>query len=631
VASKSDLEAVIKLAGNIDPSLKRALLDAQRRIGDVGKTSSMTGKLISSAFSFAAKGAVIGATAIGAGLLLIAKQGLDLASDLTEVQNVVDVTFGKGATQINEWSKQALQAYGLSELSAKQYSSTLGALMKSSGVSSENLIGMSENLAALSGDFASFYNLDPAEAFEKIKSGISGETEPLKALGINMSVANMEAFALAHGIKTSWDKMSQGDQVMLRYNYLLEKSADAQGDFARTQGTYANQQRLFKESFKQVSSTIMTAALPAFTSLFKKGNELISAFANSPDKVKKLQDTIAGVADKVILFIPIAISYVGDFIGILGQLYTGAEQVYHFISDNWSLIGPIIYGVVAAIVAWKIAMGIISLVKTFATVIKGLKIAFDFLRISKIKDAATTLYLQGLYAKDAIIRGASTIATWAMTAAGAAWNIMATIGAGVTWAFGAAVAFLISPIGLIILAIVALIAVAVLLYKNWDSVSAFLANSWDAIKNGFAVGINFIVDKINWLIDKMNLIPGVNIPLIPKMDTSAINAATNSIPTHGMMMQEFARGGFANQASIFGEAGPEAAIPLKRTPRSLSLLSKTASALGVDGGGGSPQFVFAPVIGGSGNSMKEDLKSAADDFFSQADRWWESKRRESFG
>ncbi|QGQ97057.1 hypothetical protein EHS13_20280 [Paenibacillus psychroresistens] len=677
MASKSELEAVIKLAGNIDPSLRKALLDAQRRIGDVGKTSSMTGKLISKAFTVAATGVAVGITAIGAGLLYVAKQGLDLASDLTEVQNVVDVTFGKGATQINAWSKQALQAYGLSELSAKRYSSTLGALMKSSGVSSENLISMSENLTALSGDFASFYNLDPAEAFEKIKSGISGETEPLKALGINMSVANLEAFALAKGIKTAWSKMGQGDQTMLRYNFLLEKSADAQGDFARTIGSYANQKRLFSEGFKQLSSTIMNAALPAFTSLFKKGNEMVSAFANSPEKIKKLQDAIAGVANKIIVLIPIALGHIQNITGFLGDLYNSAVPIYQYISDNWSLIGPIILGIVAAIAAWKLAMGIISTVKTLTIGINALKIAFDFLRISKLKDAATTLYLTGLYAKDTIVKGFNTAGTWAMNAANKASRIGLLAAAAAQWVLNAAVYA--NPITWIVIGIVAAVALLVggiillvkywdnvinamknawtwfhnlinkipdlalvltgpiapmlLLIKHWGAVKDFLTNSWQIIKMAFAMGVNIIVDNINWLIEKMNKIPGVNIDLIPRMDTSAYTAAANSIPTHGMMMQEFAKGGFANQPSIFGEAGPEAAIPLKRTPRSLSLLSKTAEVLGVGGGGttgsgSGPTFVYSPTYGS--NTSESQVRQDFEEFKAMCNKWVKSMRRENF-
>ncbi|HEY0828949.1 MAG TPA: DNA-binding protein, partial [Bacilli bacterium] len=105
---------------------------------------------------------------------------------------------------------------------------------------------MSQNLSGLAGDFASFYNLSTNEAFDKIRAGISGETEPLKQLGIDMSVTSLEAYALAQGIKVPFDKMSQGNKTILRYNYLMEKSRDAPGDFTRTQDSFANQTRLLQ-------------------------------------------------------------------------------------------------------------------------------------------------------------------------------------------------------------------------------------------------------------------------------------------------------------------------------------------------------------------------------------------------
>lgn len=224
MANRRELEALIVLAGKIDPSLRRALQEAAKKTGAVTKQAGLFGKIATRSFDLAKKAVAIGAAGMGAAMVAVGKAGLDLASDLTEVQNVVDVTFGDNAEQINQWAKSALTAYGLSELSAKQYAGTLGALLKSSGVSNKHLVTMSENLAALAGDFASFYNLKPEEAFEKIRAGISGETEPLKALGINMSVANLEAYALSKGITTAYEKMDQATQVILRYNYLLEVS-----------------------------------------------------------------------------------------------------------------------------------------------------------------------------------------------------------------------------------------------------------------------------------------------------------------------------------------------------------------------------------------------------------------------
>jgi len=117
----------------------------------------------------------------GLGFGSAAKQSIELASSLQEVQNVVDVTFGSGAKQINAWSQVALQKFGLSALQAKQFTGYLGAMMKSSGIAGNSLIKMSENLSGLAGDIASFDNLPIEDAFEKIRSGISGETKQLVA------------------------------------------------------------------------------------------------------------------------------------------------------------------------------------------------------------------------------------------------------------------------------------------------------------------------------------------------------------------------------------------------------------------------------------------------------------------
>lgn len=193
----------------------------------------------------------------------LAVKSIDLANDLTEVQNVVDSTFGKNADKINTWAQNASKAYGLSELSAKQYNGTLGAMLKSMGITGESMVKMSTDLTGLAGDMASFYNLDSEVAFEKIRSGISGETEPLKQLGINMSVANLEAFALSKGIDKAYDSMTQAEQATLRYQYIMNATKDAQGDFAKTFGdSLANQLRVAKLNLTDLSGTIGKDLLP---------------------------------------------------------------------------------------------------------------------------------------------------------------------------------------------------------------------------------------------------------------------------------------------------------------------------------------------------------------------------------
>ena len=235
------------------------------------------------AFSRLAK--AIGLVMIARKALDTIKTGIDYASDLAEVQNVVDVTFGSATEAINSWSKECLAAYGMNEVSAKRYAGTIGAMLKSSGLAGDAIVDMSKDMVSLAGDMASFYNLDLETAFEKIRSGISGETEPLKQLGINMSVANLEAYALSQGITTAYNEMSQAEQVMLRYNYLMSTTADAQGDFARTQDSYANQTRLLSESWLEFTGIMAEQLLPVLTTIVSWLNNIVAFLTENADMV----------------------------------------------------------------------------------------------------------------------------------------------------------------------------------------------------------------------------------------------------------------------------------------------------------------------------------------------------------
>lgn len=195
-------------------------------------------------------------TAIGAAVIKFGQEAIEAASDLAEVQNVVDTVFGDGARVIDNWAQKAGEKFGLTETQAKRFTSTLGAMMKSSGLAGKEIVDMSTDLAGLAADMASFYNLDFETAFEKIRSGISGETMPLKQLGINMSVANLEAFALAQGLGKTFSEMSQGEQTMLRYQYIMQATSDAQGDFEKTSDGFANAQRRIQSSLESIKTSV---------------------------------------------------------------------------------------------------------------------------------------------------------------------------------------------------------------------------------------------------------------------------------------------------------------------------------------------------------------------------------------
>lgn len=233
-------------------------------------------------------GVALSATAI----LGFGKACVDAASDLQEVQNVVDTTFGSMSGQIDKFAKNAITKVGLSELAAKQYSGTMGAMLKSMGLTTEKTVEMSMALTELAGDLASFYNLSADDAFAKIRAGISGETEPLKQLGINMSIANLEAYALSQGVKKAYRSMSQSEQALLRYNYLMSVTGDAQGDFSRTSGSWANQTRILAERFNQLKAALGQGLIQALTPVLVVINQLM-------EKLVKMAQVFSAVTSKL--------------------------------------------------------------------------------------------------------------------------------------------------------------------------------------------------------------------------------------------------------------------------------------------------------------------------------------------
>lgn len=263
MATTTELKALITLAGKVDPSLREAMIKASGQTQMLNNSLKKTQSTAGAVFKGVLSAGIVQRAARA--LWDAGKASIGFASDLEEVQNVVDVTFGKSSADIDSWSKNLMKKFGLSELSAKKYASTLGAMLSSSGISQNVLPEISKQLTELTADMASFYNANPEDMFTKIQSGLSGETEPLKRLGINMSVANLKAFALEKGIKASWDTLDSGSQTLIRMKYLMEKTSNAQGDFARTVGSFANQQKLAKEGLTKVGITLSTKLLPPIT------------------------------------------------------------------------------------------------------------------------------------------------------------------------------------------------------------------------------------------------------------------------------------------------------------------------------------------------------------------------------
>ena len=281
--------------------LKKELNSLKTQLSKTEKTVTKTTGGIKKALSSLTKGFT--ATAIVYGLIKVGKQAVQTASDLQEVQNVVEVSFGSMSAEVDKFAENALKKFGLSKLSAKQFASTFMAMSNGMGIAAEAGKNMSLNLTALAGDLASFRNVEQDVAFTALKSVFTGETETLKQFGIVMTEANLEAYALSQGITKSYNAMSQAEKVALRYSFVLNATKNAQGDFARTSNNWANQVRILKEQFKELAGIIGNGLLKVLQPLIILLNKVLGlaiSVANSLSQAfggKKIKESSTSVSN----------------------------------------------------------------------------------------------------------------------------------------------------------------------------------------------------------------------------------------------------------------------------------------------------------------------------------------------
>lgn len=230
---------------------------------------------------------------------------VDLASQLTEVQNVVDTTFGDMASKVDDFTKTSIQDFGMSELTVKQISSRFQALGTSIGISSEqvangtavankalmsqnntlykttdSMADMSLNLTRLAGDMASFYDVDQADVAKSLQSIFSGTIAPLRRYGLDLTQATLSEWAMKNGLDANIKSMTQAEKVLLRYNYVMANTQAAQGDFAKTANTWANSVRVLKQEFQAwgsiIGSVVINALKPFVQALNKVMLKVIS-------------------------------------------------------------------------------------------------------------------------------------------------------------------------------------------------------------------------------------------------------------------------------------------------------------------------------------------------------------------
>lgn len=255
------------------------------------------------------------------------KNAIDISSALTEVQNVVDVTFGDMSKKVNEFAQDSIRQFGMSELTLKQTASRFQAMGTAMGIDSslikkaneflnkqtDGYIGLSDsmadvslNLTKLTADMASLYNIDQDVVSQDLAAIFTGQTRPLRDYGLDLTQATLKEWAMKQGLDSDIASMSQAEKTMLRYQYVLANTQTAQGDFARTADSWANQIRILKQSFEQLGSVIGGALINAFKPFVKALNSVLLVVISFVTKVTnalgaifgwKYEDSGAGLAD----------------------------------------------------------------------------------------------------------------------------------------------------------------------------------------------------------------------------------------------------------------------------------------------------------------------------------------------
>lgn len=270
------------------------------------------------------------------------RKAIDYASSLTEVQNVVEKTFGGMTERVNEFALESKDMLGMSELTAKKISSRYQAMGGAMGISANQVSkvnkvidkttkgyqeagnsagAMSLTLTKLAGDMASFYDEDQLDVAKDLEAVYTGMTRPLRKYGIDLSQATLQEYANAQGIETKVSKMSQAEKTMLRYQMVLEKTTAAQRDFVNTADTWANQVKIMKQNFITLGTTIGNVFINAFKPFIKRLNEILVAVNSFVVKVANALGNIFGWI------------YEGNDVGLLQDTDEDAEALADDLSD----------------------------------------------------------------------------------------------------------------------------------------------------------------------------------------------------------------------------------------------------------------------------------------------------------
>ena len=338
------------------PSAKGIKGNIERELGGAGTTAARDTESAfkraaggaGGAFKSALKGVAVGVAGVFGAGVVGAKVALGAASDYNESLSKIGAVFGpEQQAEIQKWADGAAKAFGQSKTQALEAAGTYGNLLTSFGLNADASADMSKNLTVLASDLASFNNTSPQEALDALRSGLTGETEPLKRYGIALDDASLKAKALALGIADGKSVLTPAQKAQAAYALIMERSTNAQGDFARTSSGAANQQRIFAARIEDLKVKVGQALLPAL-------NAMLPVLSNLFDRIGPLIDRALPMLKQGFDAISQWWAQNGPAImatakQVLDALVAGFQAVSSWVVDNWPTISEVISNVIGTV------------------------------------------------------------------------------------------------------------------------------------------------------------------------------------------------------------------------------------------------------------------------------------------
>lgn len=470
----------LKLKSSAWYKLSESMNSAGEKMKAVGEKISSVGTKISTAVTLPIAGIGTAAT--------------KMAMDAVESENLFEVAMASMAEDARKWSEETSKALGLNAYNVRNNMATYNAMLTSMGLASDESLKMSEGLTQLSYDMASFYNLKPEEAFEKLKSGISGEAEPLKALGILVNDTTIKTYAYTHGIAQQGEQLTEAQKVQARYGAIMQATSNAQGDLARTMDSPTNKLRIMKEQAQQIGIQFGQILIPILEKMIAVIKPLMDKFQGLS---REQQDLIVKIALIAAAIGPV-ILIIGKAIAIAGSL----SLAFGTISGAMAAAGGASGVLGAAIAAITGPIGItIAAVAAFIAVF-----ALLFKQNEEFRTNVIVIWEQIKTLMTAVFEVLKTIIQAFVLVAGAVWE---RYGADMVAVISAAFTIITALVTTALKVLQDTIQIIASLIKGdwqgvWEGIKNITFNLWSGINDIIRIFMDLIANRINLQMDYIN-------------------------------------------------------------------------------------------------------------------------------